>query len=99
LGHHFLTSEPVEDSTPRYVDWEACASMFVAIDILTHNDGIPYYGFEGETMETARGLLVLVVCALQFLDMKGMADQTLDPSSVEDMAESFSFNEIRKRIL
>jgi len=62
-----LTSGPTEDSTPKYADWEACATVFVAIDILTHIDGIRHSGFEGEPEETARGLLVLVACALQYL--------------------------------
>jgi hypothetical protein len=35
-----ITSEPTEDSTPKYAEWEACASLFVVIDILNHNDGI-----------------------------------------------------------
>jgi hypothetical protein len=73
--------------------------MFVAIDIFTHNDDIRHFGFEGETMETAKGLLVLVAYALQFLHMAERADQTLDPSSIEDLAESFSFGKIRKRTL
>ena len=55
-----LTPDPTEDSAPKYADWEACASLFVVIDILTHADGIRHSGFEGEPKETARGLLVLV---------------------------------------
>ena len=35
-----LTSDPTEDSVPKYADWEACASLFVVINILTHNDDI-----------------------------------------------------------
>ncbi len=63
-----LTSGPTEDSTPKHADREACASLFVEIDILlTHNDGIRHYGFEGEPVETARGLLFLIACALQYL--------------------------------
>ena len=50
-------------------------------------------------METARGLLVMVACALKFLHMTERADQSLDPSSIEDLAEMFSFSEIRKRTL
>ncbi len=59
-----ITSEPTEDSAPEYAYWEACASLFVAIDILTHADGIRHSGFEGEPEVTARGLLVLVAFAL-----------------------------------
>jgi hypothetical protein len=59
-----LTSEPTEDSAPKYADWEASSSLYVAIDILTHADGIRHSGLEGELVETARGLLVLVARAL-----------------------------------
>jgi hypothetical protein len=53
-----LTTDPSEDSAPKYADWEACASLFVAVDILTHLDGIRHSGFEGQTSSIARGLLV-----------------------------------------
>jgi hypothetical protein len=59
-----LTSDPPEDSAPRYSDLKDCASLYVAIDILTHNDGIRHSRFESHTMETARGRLVTVACAL-----------------------------------
>jgi len=93
-----LTSAPTEESAPRYADLESCV-IFVAIDILTHNDDIRHSGFKGETIETARGLLVLVACALQYLHKTQRADYTFDPSSIEDLAGSFSFSEIRKRIM
>ena len=59
-----LASEPTEDSAPKYADWEACASLFVTIDILTHANGIRHSGLEGGSEETSRGLLILVACAL-----------------------------------
>jgi len=59
-----LSSEPTEESAPKYADWEACVSLFVAIDIFTHVDGIRHSGFEVEPEETAMGLLVLV-CSLR----------------------------------
>ena len=59
-----LTSDPAKESAPKYANWEACASLFVAIDILTHPNGIRHSGFEGELDETAKRLLVLVACAL-----------------------------------
>jgi hypothetical protein len=43
---------------------EASAALYVAIDIVTHNNGIRYSGFELQTTETTRGLLVLVACAI-----------------------------------
>jgi hypothetical protein len=75
----YLTSEPTEDTPPKYADWEACASLFVAIDIFTHADGIRRSGFEGEPEETAKGLLVLVAYALQYLHKRGPQTQTQTP--------------------
>ena len=60
-----LTSDPTEETTPKYSDWEACASLYVAVDILTHHDGIRHLGLEGQSSITARGLLVLIACMLQ----------------------------------
>ena len=92
-----LTSEPTEDSTPKYADWKACASLFVAIDIFTHNDGIRQSGLEGKPVETVRGLLVVLACALQYLQKSRTTDPNTDPSAIEDMADNFSFNEIHKK--
>ena len=72
------TFEPTEDSAPKYSDWEASSSPYVAIDILTHADGIRHSGFEGEPVETATGVLVLVACALQYLHKRGKVDPTAD---------------------
>ena len=94
-----MTFDPAEDSASRYSDWEAGASLYVAVDILTHNDGIRHFGFEGHTFKTTRGLLVLVACALEFFHKTGVAGTSLDPSTIEDLAESFSFTEIHKRIV
>jgi hypothetical protein len=92
-----LTSEPTEDSAPKYAEWEAYASLFVAIDILTYADSIQHPGFEGEPEETARGLLVLVACALQYLHKRGGGDPNANSSTIEELADSFSFGEIHKR--
>ncbi len=59
-----LTTEPSEESVPECADWEGSCILHIAIDILTHGDGICHSGFEGQTLETARGLLVIVACAL-----------------------------------
>ena len=71
----------------------------MAIDILTHNDGIRHFWFEGEPVETARGLLVLVACALQYIRESGAANPNTDPSTIEDLADIFLFSEIHKRTL
>ena len=94
-----LTSEPTEDSASKYANWEVCASLFVAIDILTHADGIRHFGFEGEPVETARGLLVLVACALQYLHKKGDTEPNATSFTIEELAERLSLNEIQKRNL
>jgi hypothetical protein len=90
-----LTTDPTENSAPRYTDWEACASLYVAIDILTLNVGIRHSGFEGQSTDTSRGLLVLVACALQFLRKSGTPG--IVPDNIEDLAESFSFSEVRNQ--
>ena len=60
-----LTSDPTEDTAPKYSDWEVCASLYVAVDILTHHDGIRHSGLEGQSSTTARGLLVFIACRYQ----------------------------------
>ncbi len=60
----YLTAEPMEETVRRYSKWEASASLYGAIDIVTHNNGVRHSGFESQTKETARGLLVLVACAI-----------------------------------
>ena len=98
-GTTCFTSEPTEDSVPKYADWEACASLFVAIDILTNNGGIHHFEFEGEPAETARGLLVLVPCALQYVHKSGATEHNTYPSTIEDLTDNFSFSEIYKQTM
>jgi len=88
-----LTSESTADYAPNYVNWEAFASPFVAIDILTYDDGIRHFGFEVELVETDKGLLVLVACALQYLHKSGATDPNTNYYTIEDLADNFSFNE------
>jgi hypothetical protein len=98
----YLTAEPTEDTEDtvwRYSEWEASSSLYIAIEIVTHNDGIRHSGFELQTSETARGLLVVVACAVQYLHQTGCEDPAVDPHILEELAESFSFAEIRKRTL
>ncbi len=59
-----LTTEPSEDLVQTYSDWEACASLYVTVDILTNTDGIRHSGFEGQPSSTTRGLLVLIAWGL-----------------------------------
>ncbi len=67
------------------------SSLYVAIDIVTHNNGIRHSGFELQTTETTRCLLVPVACAIQYLYQSGCEDPAVDPHILEELAESFSF--------
>ncbi len=42
-----LTTEPSEESAPKYADWEGSCILHIAIDVLIHFDGIRHSGFEG----------------------------------------------------
>ncbi len=55
-----LTLDPTEDTLPKYFDWVACASLYVAVDILTHHDGERHSCFEGQSSSTTRGMLVII---------------------------------------
>ena len=91
-----LTSEPSEDSAPIYAIWEACASLFADdVDILTQHDGVHYSSLGGQS-STARGILVLVACALQHLCVASLLDHTVDRDTLMDLAESFSISEARE---
>ena len=71
----------------------------MAIDILTHNDGIRHFGLEGGPVETTKGLLVLVACALQHLNKSRTTGPNTVPYTIADMADNFSFSEIHKKNL
>ena len=71
----------------------------MTINILTHNDGIRHSGFEGQTVENARGLLILVAYALRYLQKTETTDPNSDLATIEDMANSFSFSDIHERTL
>ena len=62
-----LTDHPVEDTLPRYQAWEAEATAAVIIDVMDNHTGIRYPALEGHTPVAARGLLVVLACALQQL--------------------------------
>jgi hypothetical protein len=94
-----VTTEPTDESAPKYADWEGSCILHTSIDVLTHGDGIRHSGFEGQMLETTRGLLVIVACALRRLQKTRMGVSNLDPGLIEDMADAFSFCEIRKKSL
>jgi hypothetical protein len=94
-----LTSDPTEDTTPQYSDWDACASLYVAVDILTHHDGVRHSSLDSQSYTTARGLLVIIACRLQQLMQNPSPKKDLDMENLETLLDSFSFNEIKKRSL
>ncbi len=94
-----LTSDLTEDTSPKYNDWEACASLYVAVDILTHHDGVRYSGLEGQSSTIARGPIVIVACRLQQILQNPPNVHEMGMESLADLAEIFSFSEIRKRTL
>ncbi len=62
-----LTDHPVEDTLPKYQAWEAEATAVVTIGVMDNHTGIRYPALEGHTVVAARGLLVIVTCAIQHL--------------------------------
>ena len=71
----------------------------MAVDILAHHDGIRHSGLEGQSSTTARGLLVFIACRLHQFPQNPPPDHTVDMDALSDLADSFSFSEIRKRTL
>jgi len=95
-----LTDHPMDDTLPRYKAWETEASLFVTIDVLDNHPEIRHAAMEGHTAAAARGLLVLVACAIHHIahTTKEM-ESTMDPTTLEDLMKSFFFNEIRNKSL
>ena len=88
----------MDDNFPRYKAWETEASLFVSIDVLDHHTGVRHSALEGHTAVAARGLLVIVACALhQLAHISDDEGSTLDPATLEDLVESFSFSETKKK--
>jgi hypothetical protein len=71
----------------------------VAVDVLTHHDGVRHSGFEGQPSSTTRGLLVLIVCILQQLLYNPPPHHEVDMEDLSELADNISFSEIRKRSL
>jgi len=90
----------MDDTLPRYKAWETEAYLFVSIDVFENHTGIRQAALEGHTAVAARGPLVLVACALHHL-AQTYADSgsTMDLTVMEDLAESFSFSETKKKSL
>ena len=59
-----LTDHPVDDTLLRYKAWKTEASLFVSIDVLDNHTGVRHAALEGHTAVAARGLVVMVACAL-----------------------------------
>ena len=95
-----LTNHPMDDTLPRYKAWETEASLFVSIDVLDNHTGILHAALEGHTAVALRELLVLVSCALYHLALTTEdTESTLDPTTLEDLVESCSSTETRKKSL
>ncbi len=90
----------MDDNLPRYKAWEAEASLFVTMDVLDNHTGVRYVALEGHTAVATRKLLDLVAGALHHLaHIAEDTEPTLDPTTLEDLVESSSFSEIKKRSL
>ena len=95
-----LTNHPVDDNLPRYKAWETEAALYVSIDVLDHHLVIRHLALEGHTALTARGLLVIVAYALHHLAyIADEEESTQDPVIPDDLVESFSFSETKKKSL
>jgi len=95
-----LTDHPMDDTLPRYKAWETETSLFVTMDVIDNHTGIRHAALEGHTAEATRELLVLVTCAIHHLAYTAEeTESTLDPTTLENLVESFSFSETRKKSL
>ena len=71
----------------------------MAVDILTHHDNVRHSGLEGHSSTTTRCLLVIIACRLQQIMQPPPPTHGMDMGPLSDLAESFSFSDIRKRTL
>ena len=95
-----FTWHPKDDTFPKYKAWETEASMYVSIDGILNQLGVRHSALEGHIVSTARGLLVFSSCAIQYLAHTAVDGQSpIDPITLDDLVESFSFGEIKKRNL
>ena len=86
----------MDGTLPRYKTWETETSLFVSVDVLDNHTGVRHVALEGHTATVARGLLVLVACALHHLAQNDEDSwSTPDPTVLEDLVESFSFSETK----
>ena len=93
-----LTTKPTESSAPKYADWEACASVFVAVDILTHHD---YPALRTRRTKLLRSEGSSGPGRLRFKAPLRVppTDLQIDMDILVNVVESFSFSEVRKRSL
>ena len=59
----------------------------------------PTLGFRRAYLTTARALLILIACKLKQFLQNPPPDHKVDMETLSDLGDSFSFREIRKRIL
>jgi hypothetical protein len=90
----------MDDTFPRYKERATEATLFISINVLKVYAVARHSALEGHTTVTARALPVLVAFVLQRLAILAKEAKTpLDPTVLEDLIESFSFNKIIKRFL
>ena len=90
----------MDDTLPIYNGLTAEATLYASIDVLHVHTGARHSALEGHTTFTAKGLLVLVTCAIQRLALLAEEEKVpVDASILEDLIESFSFSEVSKKSL
>ncbi len=95
-----LTTPSEDDNIPRCKAWDTEASLVVTIDVLDNITRVRHPALEAHTALAARGLLSVVACAIQHpAHTFGDEESALDPRVLEDLVESFSFSDIKKRSL
>jgi len=92
-----LADHPVNNTCPKYKGYKAEVFLFVSVDIRVNNIGVRHFGYEGHTAVATRGFLVIVACALQhLLDTQEETPTRIVTYALSNVAESFSFGDIRK---
>ena len=88
---------PTEDETPSYADCEAIP-LYITMDIIDAATRTHTPAMEGEPVSTARGLLGLAACAIQYTKANLITNATAeDKQRIKELGDAVSFTEIRKR--